>query len=91
MEVGQPNSSTFAKFASDKDAIWQAMIKKYDLKKTDLQTVAQWPYGDYVFSPQWDVVSDMSKAQRDGFTETISTPKMFTGGFDYFRQHKMIP
>jgi nucleoside-diphosphate-sugar epimerase len=91
MEVGQPNSGTFAKFASDKDAIWQSMIKKYDLKKTDLQTVAQWPYGDYVLSLQWDVVSDMAKAQRDGFTETINTPKMFTGGFDYFREHKIIP
>jgi hypothetical protein len=33
MEVGQPNSGTFAKFAFDKDALWQAMIKKYDLKK----------------------------------------------------------
>jgi hypothetical protein len=56
-----------------------------------LQTVAQWPYGDYVLSLQWDVVSDISKAQRDGFTETINTPKMFTGGFDYFREHKIIP
>ncbi|MEI6838324.1 MAG: NAD-dependent epimerase/dehydratase family protein [Alcaligenaceae bacterium] len=91
MAVGQPNSSSFAQFAANKDAIWQSMIKKYDLKKTDLQTLAQWPYGDYVLSLQWDVVSDMSKAQRDGFTETINTPKMFLGGFDYFREHKMIP
>ena len=91
MPVGTPGSTTFAGFPQDKGKLWQAMTKKYSLRNTDLQTIAQWPYGDYVLSPQWDVVSDMHKAQRDGFSETVNTPKMFTGGFDFFREQKMIP
>ncbi len=91
MEVGGPDSSTFAGFAVDKPTIWQSIIKKYNLVQTELLEVAQWPYGDYVLSVQWDVVSDMSKAQRDGFTERVDSEKMWLSGFDYFRAHKIIP
>ena len=59
--------------------------------ETDLLTIAQWPYGDYVLSVQWDVVSDMSKATRDGFTERVDSRRMWTAGFDYFREQRIIP
>lgn len=91
MPVGKPNSSSFTEFAASAEKVWHTLIKKHGLRQSNLQTVVQWPYGDYVLSPQWDVVSDMHKAQRDGFMETVNTPKMFLGGFDFFREHGMIP
>jgi nucleoside-diphosphate-sugar epimerase len=91
MPVGAPDSSSFASFTQGKDALWRTITKKYGLEQTDLHTVAQWPYGDYVLSVQWDVVSDMSKAQRDGFTEQIDSKKMWLEGFDFFRTKKIIP
>lgn len=91
MEVGAPDNSSFAGFAAGQSAHWQSIIKAYKLVPTELLEIAQWPYGDYVLSVQWDVVSDMSKAQRDGFTEQIDSEKMWLHGFDYFRTHKLIP
>lgn len=91
MEMGTPDCSTFADFAFGKEAIWDAITEKYDLLKTDLQKIAQWPYGDYVLSVQWDVISDMSKTQRDGFTERVDSENMWLRGFDYFRTQKIIP
>ena len=91
MEAGAPDSSSFARFVSDKDMIWREITEKYGLVKTELMQVAQWPYGDYVLSVQWDVISDMSKALRDGFTERIDSEKMWLDGFDYFRAQKIIP
>lgn len=91
MEAGLPDTSSFAEFASDKGAIWSEITEKYNLVRTELSEVAQWPYGDYVLSVQWDVISDMSKAQRDGFTERINSKKMWLDGFDYFRTQKIIP
>jgi len=91
MKVGSPDSSTFAQFAADKSQIWDAMIKKYNLTPTELLEVAQWPYGDYVLSVQWDVISDMTKAQRDGFNERVDSENMWLRGFDYFRTQKIIP
>lgn len=91
MACGEPNSDSFVNFASDKADLWIEMTKRYGLQETALQTLAQWPYGDYVLSLNWDVVSDMSKATRDGFVERVDTPKMWLGGFDYFRTQKIIP
>ena len=91
MELGEPNSDSFANFASDKASLWKKITQREGLQDTDLQTLAQWPYGDYVLSLKWDVVSDMTKATRDGFVERVDTPKMWLGGFDYFRTQKIIP
>ena len=91
MEIGRPDSSSFALFASDKANVWRTIVEKYRLKPTDLLEVAQWPYGDYVLSVQWDVISDMSKALRDGFTERVDSENMWLHGFDYFRAQRIIP
>ncbi|MEY3630236.1 MAG: hypothetical protein RLY91_2002 [Pseudomonadota bacterium] len=91
MECGAPQDSSFAEFARQHAQTWSVMTNKYGLQRSDLETLAQWPYGDYVMSLQWDVVSDMSKAARDGFTERVNTPNMWLEGFDFFRSKKIIP
>lgn len=91
MKAGEPDASSFAHFASGKTQIWRTIIEKYNLTPTELLEVAQWPYGDYVLSVQWDVVSDMTKAQRDGFNERVDSENMWLRGFDYFRAQKIIP
>ncbi len=91
MELGEPDSSSLAHFASDKANIWCSITEKYNLIRTKLLEIAQWPYGDYVLSVQWDVISDMTKAQRDGFKERVDSEDMWLRGFDYFRAQKIIP
>ncbi len=91
MKIGEPDSSSFAQFASDKASVWRLITEKYSLIHTELLEVAQWPYGDYVLSVQWDVISDMTKAQRDGFNERVDSENMWLRGFDYFRAHRIIP
>lgn len=91
MECGAPQDSSFAEFARQHAQTWWSIANKYGLQRSDLETLAQWPYGDYVMSLQWDVVSDMSKAARDGFTERVNTPTMWREGFDFFKSQKIIP
>ncbi len=91
MALGPPDASAFAGFVADKSPLWHAITTKYNLRATDLSSIAQWPYGDYVLSVQWDVVSDMDKALRDGFAERVDSEKMWTDGFDYFRAQRIIP
>jgi nucleoside-diphosphate-sugar epimerase len=90
MKPGGPDGSSFAGFVADKAPLWNAIVKRHNLRPTDLHTIAQWPYGDYVLSVQWDVVSDMSKAARDGFTERVDSRRMWIDGFDYFRRQRII-
>ena len=91
MECGTPEDCTFADFARQHTQTWLHMTSKYGLQNSDLAALAQWPYGDYVMSLQWDVVSDMRKAARDGFQERVNTPTMWLEGFDFFRTQKIIP
>jgi nucleoside-diphosphate-sugar epimerase len=91
MRAGEPQAVTFADLAADKGAVWQKIVARHGLRPFDLQRDVQWVYGDYVLSLQWDVVSDMCKAGRDGFTERVDTEKMLVDSFDFYRRQKLIP
>jgi len=91
MEAGGPEGGSFEQFAVGKNAVWQESAARHGLSPLDLSTDVQWAYGDYFLSLQWDVVSDMSKAARDGFTETVDTRKMWMDSFDFYRRNKLIP
>jgi len=61
------------------------------LRPTALQSLVLWPYGNYVFKPEWDIISDASKARRDGFAGAVDSGRMFLGIFDYLRAERIVP
>jgi nucleoside-diphosphate-sugar epimerase len=76
---------------ADKEALWNAMVEKYDLMRNSYQDVSSWKFGDFVFSWDYDFFSDSSKSRRFGFHEFVDTEKMFMDIFEQFRQRKVIP
>ncbi|WP_459617015.1 NAD-dependent epimerase/dehydratase family protein [Bordetella sp. 2513F-2] len=71
--------------------VWNRMISAHGLRRSDLRSVAQWAYGDYVFAPQWDVVSSMEKARAHGFQDRVDTLRMWQESFDFYRANRIIP
>lgn len=78
-------------FGQTHTAVWHRMITKYNLRPSKLPDVVQWAYGDYVFAPQWDVVSSMEKAHSRGFSERVDTIRMWRENFDRYRRAQLIP
>jgi len=76
---------------ADKEPLWKAMVKKHDLQRNAYKDVSSWRFGDFVFSWDYDMFADGSKARRFGFHEYVDTEAMFTGIFDDFRQRRIIP
>ncbi|MEE4410147.1 MULTISPECIES: SDR family oxidoreductase [unclassified Serratia (in: enterobacteria)] len=76
---------------ADKAELWQALAQQHDLAVTDYQTVTGWRFADFVFSWDYDMFADGSKARRFGFTQFVETEAMFFALFDEFRQRKIIP
>ncbi|MEK4301384.1 hypothetical protein MKY30_18650 [Oceanobacillus sp. FSL W8-0428] len=76
---------------ADKEPLWEEMIAKYGLAETPYKDVSSWGFGDFVFSWDYDMFADGSKARRFGFHEYIDTQKMFTDIFDDFKRRKIIP
>ncbi|MFL9964809.1 hypothetical protein PQR02_27875 [Paraburkholderia sediminicola] len=55
------------------------------------QDVSSWRFADFVFSSDYDMFGDGSKARRFGFHEFIDTETMFIDIFDNLRRRKLIP
>nr|WP_201364664.1 hypothetical protein [Dictyobacter formicarum] len=76
---------------ADKEPLWNAMIEKYGLAPHPYQKIAPWGFGDFVFSWDYDMFADGSKARRFGFHEYVDTEVMFLNIFEDFRRRKVIP
>jgi nucleoside-diphosphate-sugar epimerase len=88
---GVPRALTLAEHMRDKAPVWERIVAKHGLRRTRLDTLVLWPYGDYQFRPQWDVVSSMEKARASGFHETVDSEAMFMRQFENYRKARIIP
>jgi nucleoside-diphosphate-sugar epimerase len=82
---------SLATVMADKQAVWDEIIAKHDLAPTSYDDVSSWAFGDAVFSWDYDLIADGSKARRHGFHVYVDTAEMFTRIFDDMRARKIIP
>jgi nucleoside-diphosphate-sugar epimerase len=75
----------------DKQPVWDEIVARHGLAPTAYQDVSSWAFGDGVFSWDYDLIADGSKARRHGFHEYVDTAEMFTRVFDEMRSRKIIP
>ncbi|WP_437571603.1 SDR family oxidoreductase [Sorangium sp. So ce542] len=91
MEAAPPLPMPLADVMADKEPLWNAMIEKYGLARRPYRDVSSWRFGDAVFSWDYDVIADGSKARRFGFHEHVETEAMFRGIFEDLRRRRIIP
>jgi nucleoside-diphosphate-sugar epimerase len=91
METGPRRRISLVQFMADKGPVWDRIVKKYGLKPCKFEEIAAWKFGDFVFSAEWDVISDMGKARRAGWCEALDSEDMFLRLFAEFRREKIIP
>ena len=91
MEVAAPLHMPLQTIMSDKAAVWEGIQQKHGLEKHSYESVSSWGFGDFVFSWDYDFLSDGSKARRLGFHEYIETEQMFFDCFDELKKQKVIP
>lgn len=91
MEAGPRRQINLAKYMADKGPVWERIVAKHGLQPIPYQQIVSWPYGDHVFTPGYDIISDTGKARRFGFHESIDTEDMFFRLWDQFREAKIIP
>ena len=90
MKAGTPRNLKLEEWIKDKSPVWDAVIAKHGLARTNVQELALWPYGDYQLRPQWDVSSSMEKARKLGFNDAVNTFQMFRDQFDNYRSRRVI-
>ncbi|MNS85346.1 hypothetical protein D3C72_1192080 [compost metagenome] len=91
LDVAPPLPMSLVTIMSDKENLWNKLINKYTLANTPYKDVSSWTFSDFVFSWDYDVFADSSKARRFGFHEYIDTEEMFVSLFNELRSRKIIP
>ena len=91
LEVAPPLPMSLAVVMADKEPLWNEMIRKHGLVPTPYRDVSSWGFADFVFSWDYDLFADGSKARRLGFHEYVETETMFMKLFEDLRRRRIIP
>ncbi|NUP06729.1 MAG: NAD-dependent dehydratase, partial [Polyangiaceae bacterium] len=91
LDVAPPLSMSLDVVMADKEPLWNQMVKRHGLAENPYSAVSSWRFGDAVFSWDYDMFGDGSKARRFGFHEFVETEAMFERLFAEYRARKIIP
>lgn len=91
MPVGDPQAVSLTQHMADKEPLWRAMTAKYGLEPYAYDQLVAWPFADYVFGCDWDVMSDVTKSRRFGFHDVVDSEEMFVRLLRRFREERIVP
>ena len=91
MEAGPVQTINLALNMTGMEPVWQRIIEKYDLVHQPLDRVVLWSYWKHLWTPDWDIVSSMTKALQYGFQGFVDSEEMFSRMFDHFRSERIFP
>lgn len=91
LERGRVRPIRLEQMMADKGPLWSRMVEKHGLEPYAFEDLVGWRFGDFVFTPEYDVMSDVTKLRRFGFYDAIDTEEMFFRLFDDYRAQRIIP
>jgi nucleoside-diphosphate-sugar epimerase len=90
MDLAPPLPLKLEEVMADKAPVWEAMRAKHGLV-APYADLSSWRFADFVFSWDYDMFGDGSKARRHGFHEYVETEGMLFRIFDELRANRVIP
>ncbi|MGE0873481.1 MAG: SDR family oxidoreductase [Burkholderiales bacterium] len=91
MPAAEPRPLPLVEFMADKAPLWDSMVRKHGLKPYRFDEVVAWPFGDYVFNTDWDVMSSVTKSRLHGFHDVVDSEEMFVRLLKQFREERIVP
>jgi nucleoside-diphosphate-sugar epimerase len=91
LEVAPPVPLKLSRHMSDKGVIWREIAEKSGLVQPDLGKLVGWGFGDFIFNTESDVISDVNKIYRHGFTERMDSTMSLIGAIESLKQQKVLP
>jgi nucleoside-diphosphate-sugar epimerase len=91
LETAQAQKNDLVQTMTDKGSLWERLVKQHNLRPIPYGQLVRWEYGNFVFTPEYDIISSTAKARRYGFGEVQDSREMFLRHFDELRAKKVIP
>ncbi len=91
LRIESPVPLTLARHMSDKGSAWEAIARRHGLVEHALDKLVKWPFGDFIFRTETDVISDVNKIYEHGFTERMNSTKSLLAAIESLRRQKVLP
>jgi hypothetical protein len=91
MPVGDVQAISLVQHMADKAPLWEKLVKQHRLKPYRFDELVAWPFGDYVFGCDWDVMTSTTKARQFGFHDVVESEEMFVRLLTRFREERIVP
>ena len=89
--VGPPMPMRLATHMAFHGDLWRSLAERGGLRSIPYGDLVGWGFGDFVFNARFDVVSDMGKIRRAGFTETVDSAGAILDAIRRLRDAKVLP
>lgn len=91
MDVAPPQPFSLSKHMPGKAAEWERLADAQGLKTLPFDKLVGWPFGDFIFNTEFDMISDMNKIRRAGFTEVVNNEEVVIQALTRLAQKGVIP
>lgn len=91
MPAAAPQTIKLAELMADKGPLWQQMTERHGLAPHRYEDVTAWPFADFVWGSDWDIMSDTGKVRRAGFHDAVDTEQAILGLLRDLRERRIVP
>jgi nucleoside-diphosphate-sugar epimerase len=91
IEVAPPQPFSLARQMPSQAAAWQRLAQEKGLRPLDYAKLVAWPFGDFIFNTGFDMISDMGKIRRAGFTEAVQNEAAILAALASLRSQGYLP
>jgi nucleoside-diphosphate-sugar epimerase len=91
MPIGDLQPISLTQQMAKKRSLWEKMTTKYGLIHIPYLDLVAWPFADYVFGADWDIMSDVTKSRLFGFHDVVDSESMFVRLLRRFREERIVP
>jgi hypothetical protein len=91
MPCGVPRNIKLARWMADKGPVWDKIVARHGLAPRSLASLASWEYADFVFSKEWDLVTDTGRLRRAGFNACVDSFAMLHDQIERYREARLLP
>jgi nucleoside-diphosphate-sugar epimerase len=91
MSVAPPQPFSLASQMPAKADAWSKLAARHTLQPIPYEKLVNWGFGDFVFNTEFDLISDMGKIRRAGFTEAVETEATIVAALARLRVKGYLP
>ena len=91
MEVAAPQPMSLARQMPSQAAAWAELAARHGLQRLPFERIVSWGFGDFIFNTGFNVISDMGKIRRAGFTEPADNEAWFKAALAQLRHKRFLP